>query len=209
MTEAISDLNKFLPSLLRNEGYLDIIASHEAVIAIEKDHGLELSDVLKILLTTNGSVTQALQVLQKSPDARVKIHTVNQVIMGLSGEEINETIYASLNIPPGALFNYRQVVLHVDDKNLVLAISLTPLFRLGKGFQEDLLRADEPIGFLLEKYRLEVLRRILTIDAIQDQGFFNEVFKTRLNQLIPFRVYDILYKNEILMKIIEFYNPAL
>jgi hypothetical protein len=34
-------------------------------------------------------------------------------------------------------------------------------------------------------------------------------FKTEPGQLIPFRVYDITHKNEILMKIVEFYNPVL
>jgi chorismate-pyruvate lyase len=209
LKEAISDINKFLPVIIHDVGYLDILAAHQAVIDIEKNHGLELSAVLKILLTTNGSVTQALQAIQESPNTRVKIKTVNQVIVGLSGEEVNAIIYSSLHVTRGALFNYRQVVLHTNNQNLVLAISLTPLCRLDKDFQDDLLRADEPIGFLLEKYKLEVLRQISTIDAVADYGFFGEVFKTEPGQLIPFRVYDITHKNEILMKIVEFYNPVL
>jgi chorismate-pyruvate lyase len=209
LKEAISDINKFLPVIIRNVRYLDIIAAHQAVIDIKKNYGLELSGVLKILLTTTGSVTQALQAIQESPDKRVKINTVNQVIVGVSREEVNEIIYSSLNITRGALFNYRQVVLHANDLNLVLAISMTPLCRLNKEFQDDLMRADKPIGFLLEKYSLEVLRRISTIDAVADHGFFGEVFKTKPGQLIPFRVYDITHKNEILMKIVEFYNPIL
>lgn len=206
---AISDINKFLPGIINDNSYLDILAAHQAVVDLKKNHGLELSATVKILLTMTGSVTQALQAIQDSPSMRVKVRTINQVIVGLAGEEIIENIYSSLHISKGALFNYRMVVLHANDKNLVLAISLTPLCRLNQDFQDDLLRADKPIGILLEQYGLEVLRRISTIDAVADYGFFGEVFNTEPGQLVPYRVYDILHKNEILMKIVEFYNPIL
>jgi chorismate-pyruvate lyase len=206
---ALSDINKFLPGIINDNSYLDILAAHQAVVDLKKNHGLEISAIVKILLTMTGSVTQALQAIQDSPSTHVKVRSINQVIVGLAGEEIYEGIYNSLHISRGALFNYRMVVLHANDKNLVLAISLTPLCRLSKDFQDDLLRADQPIGILLEKYRLEVLRRISTIDAVADYGFFREVFKTEPGQLVPYRVYDITHKNEILMKIVEFYNPAL
>ncbi len=184
-------------------------AAHEAVIDIKKSHGLEISTIVKILLTTNGSVTQALQSIQDSPTTHVKVKTLNQVIVGLSGEEVVENIYSSLHVSRDALFNYRKVILYANDKNLILAISLTPLCRLSKDFQDDLLRADKPIGFLLEKYKLEVLRRISVIDVVNDYGFFGEAFKTEPGQLIPYRVYDITLHDEILMKIVEFFNPSL
>ncbi|MEX2715647.1 MAG: chorismate pyruvate-lyase family protein [Candidatus Sigynarchaeum springense] len=209
LKEAVSDINKFLAILIHNTRYLDIIGTHQAVIDIKKKYGLELSPILKILLTTNGSVTQALQSIQDLPTTRVRVKTLNQVIVGLSGEEIIDSIYTYLHISRGASFNYRKVVLHANDKNLALAISLTPLYRLGKDFQDDLLRADKPIGFILEKYKLEVLRRISVIDAVADYGFFAEVFKTKPGQLIPYRVYDVMLHDEILMKIAEFFNPSL
>jgi len=209
LEEAISDINKFLPGIINGTRYLDIIDAHQAVFDIKKNHGLKISPVVKILLTLNGSVTQALQSIQDSPDTHVKVKTLNQVIVGLSNEEITENIYTLLHISRGALFNYRKVVLHANEMNLALAISITPLCRLSKDFQDDLLHADKPIGLLLEKYKLEVLRRISVIDVVVDYGFFGDTFKTKPCQLIPYRVYDITFHGEILMKIVEFFNPFL
>lgn len=206
--EAISDINKFLPGVINGTRYLDMLAAHQAVIDIKRNHGLDMSPTVKILLTTNGSITQALQSIQ-DPGVLIKIRTLNQVIVGLSKEEVNGHIYRGLNVSYGALFNYRKVVLHANDKDLILAMSLTPLCRLNKDFQDDLLRADRPIGSLLEKYKLEVLRRISVIDAVTDYGFFGGVFKTEPGQMIPYRVYDITLHDDILMKIVEFFNPSL
>jgi chorismate-pyruvate lyase len=206
---AIAELNEILPYISDKPRYLDIAGTHHALLDITTKYGLELSPALKILLTTNGSVTQALQSLQPTVGDVVHIKTLNQVVLGIGQESVNEIIFQSLNLSPGSAFNYRKVALRANKRNLVLAISLTPISRLDKDFQDDLMRADLPIGFLLEKHRLAVLRRIILIDAIKAPVFINDILSLDATTKIPFRVYDITRENDVMMKIIEFFDPEL
>jgi len=200
LKEAILDINELESKITESNRYLDIISAHQSLIALEYAHELKMSDLLKVLLTFNGSVTQALQSIQPTTSDKIKVRTINQAIMGFSDELISDEIYQRLGIPRNAIFIFRKVVLHVNDKNLVLAFSFTPLCGLSKEFQDDLMEAKEPIGFLLEKHNIEVVRKILTIDVMAANSILQEIFDVPASKAIPFRIYDITSKNKIFMK---------
>ncbi len=207
--DAIDELNKLTPYIEEHETYLDIIDAHKRILDIEQKLEIKISKVLKILLTLNGSVTRALQSIQTSETSRISIKTQTQVILGLSEGMVPEVIFKALDIPEGSAINYRKVVLHNGDESLVEAVSLTPLCRLKEEFQEDMLRADLPIGFLLEKYKLEIFRKIVMIDLVVSEKALARTFNLDVGHRVPFRIYNIIHDDEILMKIFEFYNPRL
>ncbi|MFX0103561.1 MAG: chorismate--pyruvate lyase family protein, partial [Candidatus Hodarchaeota archaeon] len=185
MKEAIRDVNGMISLNINHGSYLELANAQNTLLKIENVQKTNLSSTLKILLTTNGSVTRVLQTIQKSPGKKVEIKTMNQVIMGLGDEVIPGAIFESLEIPENSTINFRKVVLHAGRKNYALAISLTPLCRLSNEFQDDLMRADVPIGLLLEKYDIEMLRKISIIDTCVTGSGLQKLFKIPENTRIP------------------------
>jgi chorismate-pyruvate lyase len=207
--ESIVDISDLETEITGVTGYLNINEIHEALLAIECENEQKISDLLKVLLASSGSMTQALQAIQQLPFDRIKVKTLNQVIVGFSDDPISEKIFEKFMIPKNEIFIFRKVVLHANHKGLVLAISFTPLCNLSSEFQDELMEAKEPIGFLLEKYKIEVARRISRIGVVQTNPTFQEIFGIQLAEKIPFRIYDLINNDKIFMKIIEFFNPIL
>ncbi|ACX72484.1 MAG: DUF98 domain-containing protein [Methanococci archaeon] len=138
----------------------------------------------KILLGTDGSITNILEILFE--DA-CSVETIKQVIL-------NNT-------------NYREVVLKVNEIPLVYAISKTPFKNieeenLREEIKKDLLSADIPIGKIIRKHNLETRREIIKIGIAEINSDLKKILKTSHNRL-PKRTYNIIYKNKILMEITE------
>ncbi|MEM3710330.1 MAG: chorismate pyruvate-lyase family protein, partial [Nitrososphaerales archaeon] len=96
-----------------------------AINRIEKMIGFNLSNVQKILLTTDGSITRILEVLTGKP---VIIETkIKESI------KADEDLAKELKIKPDEIINYRVVHLkNPNDKALIFARSWTPIERLSK-----------------------------------------------------------------------------
>ncbi len=145
-----------------------------------------LSPVQKMLLGTDGSVTNLLEVITGSP---VEIETLVQRV-----EPADEAVARELQINPGEDINFRIVLLKKADSReaLVYAVSHTPLKRLDASFKDDLTKADIPIGAILKKHRIES-RRDITSTAFSSAGeehcrafgvFAREIMLTRSYQII-------------------------
>jgi beta-ribofuranosylaminobenzene 5'-phosphate synthase len=145
-----------------------------------------LSPVQKMLLGTDGSVTNLLEVITGSP---VEIETLVQRI-----EPADETVARELQINPGEEVNFRIVLLKKENSReaLVYAVSHTPLKRLDASFKDDLTKADIPIGEILKKHRIES-RRDITSTAFSSAGeehcrafgvFSREIMLSRSYQII-------------------------
>ncbi|WP_456374570.1 chorismate pyruvate-lyase family protein [Methanocaldococcus sp.] len=140
----------------------------------------------KILLGTDGSVTNILEILFEDV---CKVETINQKI-------VNNT-------------NYREVILKVNETPLVYAISKTPFKNieeenLREEIKKDLLSADIPIGKIIRKHNLETRREIKYIGIAELDDRLKSLLKTKHNKL-PKRTYNIIYKNKILMEITEIF----
>ncbi|ACV24982.1 chorismate pyruvate-lyase family protein [Methanocaldococcus fervens] len=138
----------------------------------------------KILLGTDGSVTNILEILFEGD---CKVETINQKI-------VDNT-------------NYREVILKVNNIPLVYAISKTPFKNieeenLREEIKRDLLSADIPIGKIIRKHNLETRREIKFIGIEKVDERLKTLLKTNYAQL-PKRTYNIIYKNKILMEITE------
>ena len=165
---------------------------------VENDIG-KLSSAQKILLATDGSVTTILDVLK----GHINVETLVQEF-----READEIQAQDLGVNKGDTINYRTVVMsHNLDEPLIHAVSLTPVDKLTNNFKEDLLKADIPIGRILRKYNIESRREVTHIGFEKPDGEVKEIFKTDSTLLT--RVYNIIYKDEILIQIKETFPYSL
>ncbi len=168
----------------------------KAIDNIEKRIGFNLSDVQKILLTTDGSVTRILEVLTKKP---VVIETKVKTII-----KADEDLARALKIKSGEDVNFRVVHLkNPDDRALIFAKSWTPMKGLNNSIKKDLTSADIPIGKILIKHKIETRREIMSIDTINADDEMVKAFDVKLGDLMLSRYYNIIHEAKILIRINE------
>ncbi|NLM30195.1 MAG: DUF98 domain-containing protein [Methanomicrobiales archaeon] len=168
----------------------------ERVREIEQRVG-RLSPMQKILIGTDGSVTNLLEMASGHP---VTITTRVQEIVAADGETA-----AALDIEPGEEVNYRVVELKdsVTGEVLIYAVSCTPLSRLAPEFRQDLMRADIPIGRILRNHRIESRREITDARIIQAGTDLARIFKIHRSESMFSRKYRIIHREEPLIAIEE------
>ncbi len=165
---------------------------------VENDIG-NLSSAQKILLATDGSVTTILDVLK----GHINVETLIQEF-----KEADDIQAQDLDINKGDIINYRTVVMsHNPEEPLIHAVSLTPIDKLTNNFKEDLLKADIPIGRILRKYNIESRREVIHIGFEDPDEELKSIFNTDSTMLT--RIYNIIYKDEILIQIKETFPYSL
>ena len=114
-----------------------------------------LSRVQKILLSTDGSVTQLLGSNTGNP---VTVKTLVQEIVPADAETAGR-----VEVHVGDPVNHRVVELRdtVTNDVLIYAISETPVDRLSPSFKKDLMMANIPIGKIIKHHHIEARREIL------------------------------------------------
>ncbi|MDK2790972.1 MAG: hypothetical protein PWP15_1481 [Methanothermococcus sp.] len=152
---------------------------------LSRKHGLKNEE--KILLGTDGSITNLLEILF---ECEVVVKTIYQEIM----DDIN----------------HRTVVLEVEGIPLIYAVSKIPLKNIEEdhireGIKRDLLSADIPIGKILKIHNLETRREIVNIDVKEITEEVQVLLKTN-KKILPQRTYNIIHKNKVLMEITEVFN---
>ncbi|MDD4483940.1 MAG: beta-ribofuranosylaminobenzene 5'-phosphate synthase [Methanoregula sp.] len=163
---------------------------------IEDDVG-RLSPVQKILLGTDGSVTQLLELVTGHP---VAVRTREQAVVpadALAAER--------LRIAPGDDVNNRVVELldSATGEVLVYATSQTPVARLDPEFRDDLMKADIPIGKIIESHHIEARREILSARVSPAQDDTSSIFSICKNEPLLSRQYQIIHSGEPLIFIEE------
>ncbi len=163
---------------------------------IEEEIG-HLSPIQKILLGTDGSVTQLLEAI-----------TGKQVVITTRVQEIisaSHSIAQKLEILPGSPVNHRVVeIKNIDSGDaLIYAISFAPVDNLPHEFLNDLFRADIPIGKIITQHRLEARREILNVDVRPASGENAELFKMYRNEPLLSREYQIIHGGRPLIFIQE------
>lgn len=157
----------------------------------------KLSPVQKMLLGTDGSVTNLLEIITGS---QIKIETLVQKVIPADAASAEE-----LKIDPGDLVNYRIVKLKRADTGeaLIYAVSHTPLKRLEPGFKDDLTRADIPIGVILKKHQIESRRDITGAEILPADKEMSRIFNIFPKELMLSRKYSIFRHGEPLIAIKE------
>ena len=166
----------------------------EKINDLENDYGQKFSNTQKILLTTDGSITAILDVLY----GKISLLTLDQHF-----GKADESHAKLVNVNAGDEINFREVLMHKDNKPLIYAISHVPLGRCSEDICSDLLRADIPIGRILKNYHIESRREVNRIFIEKPDAKLQELFNTSEDFLA--RDYVIIHDDEILMWIKEMF----
>jgi beta-ribofuranosylaminobenzene 5'-phosphate synthase len=168
----------------------------ESIRLIEASVG-RLSNLQKVLLSTDGSVTQILEMVTGNP---VDIRTLVQEVRTADGP-----LAEALDIAPGDDVNHRIVELRdsVTGEVLIYAVSHTPLQRLDPEFRHDLMRADIPIGKIIKRYQLESRREITGAGVQKADRELAAMFRIYRNEPVLNRTYHIIHRKKPLIAIEE------
>jgi beta-ribofuranosylaminobenzene 5'-phosphate synthase len=164
--------------------------------ALEGEVG-RLSPVQKILLSTDGSVTQMLEVVTGSP---VRLETRSQRV-----EPADAETAGVLQCRPGDEVNHRVVTIRCDPdgKVLLTAASHALVSRLPPEFREDLMRADIPIGKILMSHRIEARREIREIRSGPADAGTAGILGILRGEPVLSRRYEIIHGGAPLLSIRE------
>lgn len=156
---------------------------------------IELNPLHRVFLSLNCSLTAFLE----SIFGEIKIKTLEQKVI-----KADKFLSAVLDISEGEELNYRVVVLFSvrDKKNLVHAISLTPIKRIEIEFREEIMKRDLPIGKIMEKLNIEARREIKEI-FFERAYNLSEIFRIDKNEVLLGRKYNIIRNRKIMMRIEE------
>lgn len=156
-----------------------------------------LSPVQKMLLGTDGSVTNLLEVITAG---QIEIETLVQKVM-----PADEAVARELQINPGEEVNFRIVLLKkkASREALVYAVSHTPLKRLDASFKDDLTRADIPIGVILKKHHIESRRDITSTAFSSAAEEHCRAFGVFSREIMLSRSYRIIRHGQPLISIQE------
>ncbi len=162
-----------------------------------------LTPLQRILLGTDGSVTRILELATGAP---VTITTLSQTV-----EAASPPVAEMLAVPLGQEVNHRIVELKNTrtGETLIYAESYTPLSRLSPSFREDLMRADTPIGRILEQHHLETRREIVKMTAGQRPAPVAASFGLSGTPRFLSREYRIIHQEHPLIHIEEIFPAAL
>lgn len=156
-----------------------------------------LSRVQKILLGTDGSVTQLLESITGNP---ITVKTLVQEILPADAQTADR-----VDVSVGDPVNHRVVELRdiVTNDVLIYAISETPIERLSPSFKQDLMMADIPIGMIIKQHRIEARREILSARVSAATIETGRIFSLCPKEPVLSRQYQIIHKEKPLIFIEE------
>jgi len=160
-----------------------------------------LLPIHRVLLGHDGSMTNLLELISC---CEVMLRTIKQSVVPSSRE-----VADLLAVDVGEPVNERDILIvrSRDDTPLLYARSYIPISRLKRAFKADLMRADIPIGKIIQKYRIEARRDIL------DVGYLSS--DRRLEKLLAYpgpylwRTYNIITHGKTLITVKEYFSASL
>jgi chorismate-pyruvate lyase len=154
-----------------------------------------LSSFQRILLTTDGTVTE---ILEAQFWEVIQIHKLFQEI----GETDSDIEY--LNVRSGTKVLIRKVLLRgkMTQKNYIYAESITVIEHLDENLQHGLLSTQKPLGQLMIESRLETFRQILVCrpEPAEDLA---QYFGIQTDDTMISRIYRVFANRKPIMLITE------
>ncbi len=154
-----------------------------------------LLPIHRVLLGHDGSMTRSLEL---ATGGKLALRTIKQEVVPCPPDaaQLLETV-------PGEPANEREILMSnsLDGRPLLHARSYTPLSRLKPHFRADLMRADIPIGRIMQEHRIEARREVLEVGCLTtDPGL-----EALLEQPGPYlwRTYNIVMEEKPLITITE------
>jgi beta-ribofuranosylaminobenzene 5'-phosphate synthase len=174
-------------------------ASTAKIWSLSNSHGL--MPIHRVLLGHDGSMTSLLELISC---CEVAIRTIKQSVVPCPSEAAE-----LLAVDVGEPANEREIIIvrQTDDLPLLYARSYTPLSRLKPVFKADLMRADIPIGKIMQRHRIEARREILAVGYLERDRPLEVLLACPGPYL--WRVYTIITRGEPLITVKECFSVAL
>ncbi|KAF5430514.1 beta-ribofuranosylaminobenzene 5'-phosphate synthase [Candidatus Methanophagaceae archaeon] len=176
--------------------HMDI--SKNKIWSLSRRYGLQ--PLHRVLLGHDGSMTALLELISCS---EVALRTIKQSIVPCPQEAAD-----LLAVAAGEPTNERDILIIrlSDGSPLIYARSYTPLIRLEPAFKADLIRANNPIGNIMQKYRIEARREIIDVGYLDKDQNLEELLACPPPYL--WRVYNIITQGKPLITIKEFFSTS-
>lgn len=159
----------------------------------------KLSPIHRILLHTNGTVTQVLR------------EYTNDIITVIKPSEIFYDYLAKNNLfhlpDENISIKSREIILQNSrtKKNLVFALTFIQLPNLNQETQYNLEHTDYGIGMIIDQQNLETYRKILNFHKINPKfEVFKKIFPES-NSFIIHRAYNIIHQKKVMFTINEYF----
>ncbi len=173
-------------------------ATAEGFLAETDPH--EVSPILRILLTSDGSMTMLLEALH---GGRIDLDVVRQ------GEEpIDDDTARRLGVRAHDPAITRHVWLTHDGRRLVYAFSVLPIASLSPSLAEGIRRGVEPLGRLLDACGRPAVRDGLRIGRIRNAGL-SDALGAPSSAPLWCRRYRLAVEQALTASIVEVFSPRL
>ena len=185
---------EYFPKVQRN-----VDTATEKIWSLSKSHAL--LPIHRVLLGNDGSMTSLLELISC---CEVTLRTIKQSVIPCPHEAAD-----LLAIDVGEAVNERDIIIvrKSDDSPLLYARSYTPLSRLKPAFKSDLMRADIPIGKIIQRHRIEARRDILDVGYLSSASYLEELLTCPGPYL--WRTYNIITQGKPLITVKEYFSASL
>ncbi len=184
----------FLPEAQR---HVDVPTAK--IWSLSSSHGL--LPIHRVLLGHDGSMTNLLELISC---CEVALRTIKQSVVPCPRE-----VAALLAVDVGEPVNERDIIIvrSRDGSALIYARSYTPLSRLKPAFKADLMRADIPIGKIMQRHRIEARREIMDVGYLSSDCRLEELLACPGPYL--WRTYNIITQGKPLITVKEYFSASL
>jgi chorismate-pyruvate lyase len=161
----------------------------------------QLEPALRLLVTSDGTVTDMLQAIcQEKINARKLAQEVQPAVRRID----------PLDLVPGELLMSRRVVLQGErtGTNYIYADSCIAIDRLDVRLQQGLLKSDTPLGRLWRDNRVEIFKEVIAVSH-QAAGHLAGHFGTSADTNLLVRTCRVFVAGRPAMLITEHFSPAL
>jgi beta-ribofuranosylaminobenzene 5'-phosphate synthase len=174
-------------------------ASTAKIWSLSRSHGL--LPIHRVLLGHDGSMTNLLELISC---CEVVLRTIKQSVVPCPQEAVD-----LLAVDVGEPANERDITIvrSSDGSPLLYARSYTPLSRLKPAFKADLMRADIPIGKIMQKHKIEARREIMDVGYLSSDRHLEDILARSGPYL--WRTYNIITQRKPLITVKEYFPVSL
>ena len=157
--------------------------------------GPPLSILQRVLLITDGTVTDVLEAYANEPIRVVKL--------GQNFDTVDARV-PELDLSPSGRVLRRTVLLQgaLSGQNFLFAESVITPQGLDPGIVDGLVGSDRPVGRLLAQHRIETFREIVAL-GFELAGPCADYFEVEPTSRLVFRTYRIIMRGQPVMRITE------
>lgn len=176
------------------------MAAIEFLRALKGINAASLNPFLRVLLCTDGTITEILEAYFFEPIQLIK----------LSQKIIPTTAYGlHIGFSSEETLLERKIILRGKDSKKVYAYAESVIAhgRLNFQLRDELINSDTSLGLLLIKNKLETHKELVELGCVSANKHLHHFESPNCSQLL-FRTYQVITNTELIMKISEYFPVA-